>query len=225
MRARSSGASITTDRFEGDPPARCDTADRHTTLHQAIRVSQLSIAWNACAGLAGAVTGLAAGSLALVGFGLDALVDAAASGVLVHRFHSERKEPHRADALERRARGLIGLVLLVIGVYVAVSSVHALAVQHGPEKTTLGVAIALASVVVLPPLAVAKWRLAATLGSRALRADGALTAIAASLAAGALLGLILTRSLGWWWADSVIALGMVAILVREGAAVLRGRDL
>jgi divalent metal cation (Fe/Co/Zn/Cd) transporter len=199
-----------------------DTASREPHLLHAVRVSQLSVAWNVAAGSAGAVVGLVTGSLALVGFGLDAIVDAAASAVLVHRFHVERRDPHRAEELERRARRILGTVLVAIGVYIGASAVNELASHHSPDKTTAGVLIALASLVVLPPLAFYKRRIASALGSTALRADSVLTIIAAALAAGALLGLILTDSFGWWWADSTIALVMAGVLLREGFGVLRG---
>ncbi len=189
-------------------------------LDDAIRVSQLSVAWSVTAGGAGALTGLAVGSLALTGFGLDALVDAAASAVLVHRFHAGRQDPDGEDALERRAGRVIGVVLLLVGLFVGLSSVHALLVESRPDRTGMGIVIALASIAVLPPLAVWKRRIAERVGSRALAADSVLTSIAAALAAGALLGLLLTGSLGWWWVDRVIALGMVPILLREGLVIL-----
>jgi divalent metal cation (Fe/Co/Zn/Cd) transporter len=190
------------------------------SLHDAIRVSQLSFTWNLAAGGAGAATGLVAGSLALAGFGLDALVDAGASAVLVHRFHAGRQDPAAEDALELRAGRVIGLVLILVGLFVALSSVHALLTDSHPERTDVGILIALASVVVLPPLAIWKRRIAWRVGSPALRADSVLTAIAASLAAGALLGLVLTRLHEWWWVDPAIALVMVPILFREGVLIL-----
>ena len=196
------------------------SADRHSFLHRAIRLSQFSIAWSTLSGLSAVVVGTLAGALSLAGYGLDASADAAASVVLLHRFHTERLAPHRADSLERRAARLVALALILISIYLAVSGIHALATHHAPESTTLGVAIAAASIVILSPLSVAKRRVAATLGSPAMRADSVLTAVAAGLAVGALLGLILDPAFGWWWADSVIALAAVAVLIREAASIL-----
>jgi len=190
------------------------------SLNDAIRVSQLSCAWNLAAGGAGAAIGLVAGSLALAGFGLDALVDAAASAVLVHRFHAGRQDPDTEDALELRAGRVIGVVLILVGLFVGLSSAHALLTDSHPERTDVGIVIALASIAVLPPLAIWKRRIARRVDSLALRADSVLTAIAAALAAGALLGLVLSRSLDWWWVDPAIALVMVPILFREGLGIL-----
>jgi divalent metal cation (Fe/Co/Zn/Cd) transporter len=194
------------------------------SLQAAIRVSQLSFAWNLAAGGVAAAAGLAAGSLVLAGFGLDALVDAAASAVLVHRFHAGRQDPDAADALELRAGRVIGVVLVLIGLFVGLSSARALLTDSHPERTDVGILIALISVGVLPPLAIWKRRIADRVDSPALRADSILTAVAAALAAGALLGLVLTRSLEWWWVDPAIALLMVPILFREGLGVLARSD-
>jgi cation diffusion facilitator family transporter len=191
------------------------------SLQAAIRVSQLSFAWNLVAGAAGAVTGLVAGSLALAGFGLDALVDAAASAVLVHRFHAGRQNPDAADTLELRAGRVIGVVLILVGLFVGLSSVRALLTASHPERTDVGLLIAVTSIGVLPPLAIWKRRIAKRVDSRALRADSILTGIAAALAAGALFGLVLTRSFEWWWVDPAIALLMVPILFREGFGIVR----
>jgi divalent metal cation (Fe/Co/Zn/Cd) transporter len=103
-----------------------------------------------------------------------------------------------------------------------ISALHALATHHSPDTTGFGVGIALASMVVLPPLAVAKMRTAARLASVALRADGLLTAVAALLAVAALFGLVLGPAFGWWWADAVIALAVVTLLLREAWSILAG---
>ena len=193
-------------------------SERQTYLHSAIRLSQASIAWGLLTGVSSVAVGVAVGGLTLAGYGLDALADGAASGIIVHRFHTERKEPHRGDSLERRATRLVAFALALIGVLLGISAVHALATHHFPDATGLGVGIAVASMAVLPPLAVAKRRTAARLASGALRADSTLTAVAAVLAVGGLLGLVLDPAFGWWWADSVIALAVAGVLVREAAS-------
>lgn len=167
------------------------------------------------------LVGLIVGSLSLAGYGFDAIVDASASAILLHRFHTERNEPASGDSLERRAIRLVGIALTVISAYLAVSAVRALILHHSPDSTELGAAIAIASMIVLSPLAVAKRRTGRRLGSAALEADGLLTAAAAVLAFGALLGLVLDPAFGWWWADSVIALVVVPVLLREARSLLR----
>jgi divalent metal cation (Fe/Co/Zn/Cd) transporter len=163
-----------------------------------------------------------AGALSLAGYGLDALADGGASAIILHRFHTERREPHRADSLERRAARLVALALVLISVLLAISAIHALVTHHAPEVSALGVGIAIVSMALLLPLAVAKRRTAARLSSVALRADSTLTAVAALLALGALLGLVLDPALGWWWADSVIALTVVSVLLREAWSIRTG---
>lgn len=194
---------------------------RSDSLRTAVRLSSLSVLWNATAGVAAAVAGVLAGSLALLGFGLDSMVDGAASCVLIWRFSAEGRDPDRAEALEHVAARVVGITLGVIGLYVGVRAVVALAAGSEPGTSPAGLAVAAASMLALPPLAMAKRRTAARLGSRALRGDSVLTAIGAALAAATLADLAVSRGLGWWWADSVVALGVAGVLAREALAVLR----
>jgi divalent metal cation (Fe/Co/Zn/Cd) transporter len=199
-----------------NPP---ESAGRELHLHRAIRLSQASIAWGLASGVSAVVVGIITGGLSLAGYGLDALADAGASAIILHRFHTERREPHRAHALERRAARLVAIALAMISALLAGSAIRALATHHAPEVSGLGLGIAVTSMALLPPLAVAKRRTAARLFSAALRADSTLTGVAAVLALGGLLGLVLDPAFGWWWADSVIALLVVAILVREAWSI------
>jgi divalent metal cation (Fe/Co/Zn/Cd) transporter len=199
--------------------------DRASSLHRAIRLSQASIAWSLVSGSSAVAVGVVVGGLSLAGYGLDALADGAASAIVLHRFHTERREPHRADSLERRAARLVAVALAVISVLLGVSAIHALATHHAPEVSGLGVGIAVASMILLPPLAVAKRRTATRLASAALRADSTLTGVAAILALGGLLGLVLDPVVGWWWADSVIALAVAAVLSREAWSILSDSGL
>jgi divalent metal cation (Fe/Co/Zn/Cd) transporter len=180
-----------------------------------------SVGWNAAAGATATVAGLLAGSLALLGFGLDSVVDGAASCMLVWRFQSEDRNPAGAAEVEHRAARLVGAALLLIGLYVGVRAVIALTTHSATGTAVVGIIIAAASVAVLPPLSHAKRRAADELGSRALRGDSVLTAMGAVLAAAALLGLAATRLLRWWWADSAAGLGIALILVREAHGILR----
>jgi divalent metal cation (Fe/Co/Zn/Cd) transporter len=194
---------------------------RSDSLRMAVRLSTASVLFNAAAGITSTVAGLAAGSLALLGFGLDSVVDGAASCVLIWRFQSEDRDPGRAGELERRAGRAVGVALMVIGLYVGARAVNALATHSEAGTVTIGIVVAVASVVVLPPLAAAKRRTAMELHSRALRGDSVLTAMGAVLAAAALVGLAATRVLGWWWADSIAALAIALVLGREAVGILR----
>jgi hypothetical protein len=193
---------------------------RERLLHRAIRLSQVSIAWSGLSGCAAIAVGLVVGAISLAGYGLDAAVDALASVVLVHRFHTERHAPHDGERLERRATYVVAVALILSSVFLTGSAIRALATHHAPDATAFGLTLASISMVVLPPLAIAKRRTATRLASAALRGDSTLTAFAALLALGALLGLVLDPAFGWWWADSVIALAVAAVLLREARTIV-----
>jgi divalent metal cation (Fe/Co/Zn/Cd) transporter len=179
-------------------------------------LSILSIVISAIVGGAGVVAALTSGSLALLGLGFDAAIDSLASVALVWRFRIEGREPHRAERVEKTAEAIVGAVLLLLGAYLAISAIRALSAHGHPEPTLLGTALLIASLLVLPPLAVAKYRTARKLNSGALRADSILTAIAALLAGIGAVSLGLSEGLGLTWADSVGALVVAAIVFREG---------
>src|SRR5262249_18080952 len=153
-------------------------SDRERAVAWAIRLSAFTIAWNLVFGIAAVIVATATGSSSLVGFGLDAVVDAAASIVLVWRFREERVDEERAPRIEGLVRRVVGISLVSAGTYVSVRSILSLANNSGPESSTFGLVLAAASAVVLPFLATAKVRVASRLGSKALRADGILTAAA-----------------------------------------------
>jgi divalent metal cation (Fe/Co/Zn/Cd) transporter len=167
------------------------------------------------------VVGLSTGSLSLLGFGFDAAIDSAASVALVWRFTIEAREPHRAEQVERVAEAIVGAVLLILAAYLGISAIRALATNAHPQPTALGSALLVFSIVVLPPLALAKHRVARSLGSGALRADSLLTGIAALLALISLAGLGLSVAFGLTWADAIGALIVTVILVREGVGSLQ----
>lgn len=195
--------------------------DRDPLLRRALVLSFLSIVINGIAGGTAVVVGLTSGSLSLLGFGFDAAIDSAASVALVWRFMIEKREPHRAEQVERVAEAIVGGVLLVLAVYLGLSAIRALATNAHPDGTLIGSALLVFSIIVLPPLALAKHRLARSLGSGAFRADSLLTGIAALLALISLAGLGLSVAFRLIWADAIGALIVTAILVREGIASLQ----
>ena len=198
-----------------------DRRDRASDLRHALWLSALSIVWSGVVGSMAIYAALASGSLSLLGFGADAVIDAVASIVLVWRFMVETRQPHRADRVEQAAERAVGFALIALALFLALSAVRALAAEAHPEPSTVGLTLLVASVVLLPPLAVAKRRVAARLGSGALRADSILTAVAAVLAAISLASLAASEALGVWWADAVAALIVAAIVFREGWSSLR----
>jgi len=197
-------------------PSRADD------LGAAIMASWLTVTWDAVVGTLAIVTAVASGSVALAAFGLDAAIDGAASVLLIRRFRAERRHAHLGPVHERRALVVVGAALLTFGIVIAAASIREL-VTHGTSRVS-GFALAQAAVsaVALPPLAYRKHRLAARLKSPALRGDSILTAAGAVLALLAFVGLILKRTLGWWWADPAAALLITGFLVWEGRRALSG---
>jgi divalent metal cation (Fe/Co/Zn/Cd) transporter len=185
-----------------------------------MRWSALSLAWAGIVGAASVIAGLAASSVALVGFGANSVLDASASAVLVHRFRHEHLGHGAADAAERLAGYVVGAAMIGIAIYLGVSSVSALASHSEPDRSGPGIALAAASVLVFPVLARAKLRLASPLRSTALRGDGVLSLAGAILAAATLTSLVLDAALGWWWADAVTASLIAAILLVEGSRTI-----
>jgi len=181
----------------------------------------VSVGFSGVVGIAAVVAGLASGRLALLGFGFDSAVDSIASVVLLWRFTIETSEPHRAERAEAIAERVVSAVLLVLAAYLAVDAVTALAGDAHPAPSEIGLAISVASLVVLPPLAVAKRRVAKALESGALRSDSSLTGLAAVLAAVSLLGFALTELAGIAGADALGGLVVAAVMAWEGIRPLR----
>ncbi len=194
---------------------------RPSLLRRAILLSLASVAWGAVAGAIAVVLAYAAGSLSLLGFGIDAVIDSIASLALVWRFSIEGREPDRAIRVEHAAERIVGTVLVAAALSLTVGAIRSL-IAHDEVKVTSGAVILLiVSVVVLPPLAIAKRRVAARLGSGALRADALLTGAAAVLASVSLVSLVLSTNFGVWAADGIGALIIAALLAREGLASVR----
>jgi len=194
---------------------------RHADLRRAIVLSVVSVAWNGVAGGSAVGLALSTGSLSLLGFGFDAAVDSIASIALIWRFLAERDQPHRADRVERVAAAVVGTVLLVLGVYLGYQSIQAI-VGGSENKTSIpAILLLVASAILLPPLGIAKRRVAERLASGALRGDSVLTLVAGLLAVVGLVSALLTSTLGLSWADAAGGLLVAVVLVREGVGGLR----
>jgi ferrous-iron efflux pump FieF len=194
---------------------------RHADLRRAIVLSVVSVAWNGVAGGSAVGLALSTGSLSLLGFGFDAAVDSIASIALIWRFLAERDQPHRADRVEHVAAAVVGAVLAILGVYVGFQSVQAIVGGSKHETSLPAIVLLIASAIVLPPLAIAKRRVADRLASSALRGDSVLTLVAGLLAVVGLVSALLTATLGLRWADAAGGLVVAVVLVREGVGALR----
>jgi len=191
-------------------------------VRRGLRLTYATLAYNSLEGVIAIIAGLMAGSVALVGFGLDSVIEVTASAAAVWRLHADRDPVHRALA-ERRALRLIGASFLALAGYVAYDAVSTLFHRHTPEKSTVGIILAVASLTIMPLLARSKRRVSAELQSGALAAEAAQTAVCAYLSAILLGGLVLNLLVNWWWADPLAALVMVPLIAREGVEGLRGR--
>lgn len=197
------------------PPARSAAVRRGRQLEY------LTLAWNSAEGVAALVAGLLAGSIALVGFGLDSLVEISSGAVLLWRLRAEA-DPRRRERVERRAQRLVGLCFLALAAYVAFDSIKGLMLHDAPQESLFGIGVAVAALIAMPLLARAKRRVARQLKSGAMHADSRQSDFCAYLSAILLGGLLLNALLGWWWADPVAALVMVPLIAREGVEGLRG---
>jgi divalent metal cation (Fe/Co/Zn/Cd) transporter len=192
-------------------------------LRRAVELSVISVGWNTIIGLAAVATALATGSLSLIGFGINAVVDSSVSVLLIRRFRAEQRgHAEHAARAEERAERVAGIAFVLIAAYLTAQAVRALIHGTGHAASVFAIAEAVASLVVLPLLGRAKLRVAAVLGSRALRADSMLTLFGAALATVTCAALLLQRVEGWWWSDAIGALVIAALLLSEAVRTLGG---
>src|SRR5438067_9273547 len=182
------------------------------------KIEFLSIGWTALESIIGIIAGVLAGSVALISFGIDSVIEVASSLVLVWRLSDASATEDR----EAFAHRLVGVCFLALAIYVSFEALKDLLTHSRPHVTYLGIVYAAACVVVMPLLARAKRRAAASLQSDALHADSHQSDICAYLAVILLGGLALNALFGWWWADPVAVLCMVPIILREAITGLRG---
>jgi cation diffusion facilitator family transporter len=196
-------------------------------LRRGLRLEYLTVGWNIAEGLIAVGAGLAAGSIALIGFGVDSFVEAVSGLVLIWRLSAEargRLDEAATQRVERRAERLVGVAFLLLAGYVGFEAARSLVGQEEPAASPVGIALTAVSIAVMLWLAGAKRRVGEALGSRALLADAKQSAACWYLSVVTLTGLAMNAAFGWWWADPLAALGIVVLLVREGVEALRGED-
>ncbi len=169
-----------------------------------------SMAWMIVEAGVAIAAGVIASSIALVGFGLDSVIELFSAAIVVWQLRGEGEER------ETRAVRLIGLTFFALAVYLAAESIHDLVSRARPGQSVAGLAVTAAALIVMPGLALAKRRTGRAMGNRTLIADSAETAFCAFTSAAALIGLGLNAWLGWWWADPAAALVIAALAVKEG---------
>jgi divalent metal cation (Fe/Co/Zn/Cd) transporter len=199
--------------------------DRAQLLRRGLVLEYFTVGWNAVEALVGIAAGIVAGSIALLGFGLDSIIESLSGLILIWRL---RKGNAGSEAEESRAETvalrLVGLSFLILAAYILYNAGGMLLRAEAPAASPVGIGLAVVSLILMPILASRKKRLGAMIGSRALQADALETYVCAWLSFALLLGLILNAAIGWWWADPVAALLMTWILIREGIEAIRGDD-
>ena len=182
-------------------------------------LSWVSLVWMSLEGGIAIVAGILAGSIALIGFGMDSAIEGVASAVIIWRFTGARL---LSEAAEERAQKLVAVQFFLLAPYVAFEAVRHLAAAERPEVSVLGMVLTASSLVGMPLLGVAKQRVARQLGSQATHGEGAQNLLCAYLAGAVFLGLAGNAVFGWWWLDPIAALVIAAVAVREGIETWRG---
>jgi divalent metal cation (Fe/Co/Zn/Cd) transporter len=197
------------------------SAEFEALRRRAIRLEYFTIAWNVAEAVVALAAGAAASSIALVGFGLDSVIETSSGMTLLWRFKQQTVAEHRAES---RAVKVVSVTFLALATYVSIEAGRDLWLRHAPEFSLPGLILAILSLIVMPVLGVAKRRLARRLQSPALAADGLETLLCAYLSATLLIGLVLNGALEWWWADPLAGLAIAGFMVREGIEILRGEQ-
>ena len=197
---------------------------REALLRKGLRLEVFTVGWNVVEAIVAITAGYVAGSIALVGFGLDSVIESVSGVALFHRLRGELIAGDEAsnEARERRALLFVGISFFLIAAYVLYESVSALWLIEEPEHSTVGILLAAVSLVVMPLLGWRKLTTGKDLNSRALLADAKETFVCSYLSLALLLGLGLNAFFGWWWADPVAGLAMLPLIVHEGYEALEG---
>lgn len=198
-----------------------DAVNRRALAQRGRRLEYFTIVWNSLEGIIAVTAGAMAGSISLVGFGVDSFIEVTSGTALLWRMSTDADEHHR-ERRDKLTLQIVGASFMALAAYVGFEAISNLLARHGPEESLVGIALASVSLIVMPILARAKRRVGGALGSAAMHADAKQTEFCTYLSAILLGGLLLNTALGLWWADSVAALVMVPIIAKEGIEGLRG---
>jgi divalent metal cation (Fe/Co/Zn/Cd) transporter len=201
--------------------AEAAVIDRAEAARRGRRLEYFTIAWNSLEGAVAVIAGLVAGSISLVGFGIDSFIEVTSGAALLWRM-SVDADVHRRERNERLALRIVGLCFVALAAYIAYESIGDLTRGQAPEHSIPGIVLACVSLLVMPLLSRAKRKVGTTLGSAAMHADAKQTDFCVYLSAILLGGLLLNALFGLWWADPVSALIMAPIIAKEGIEGIRG---
>jgi divalent metal cation (Fe/Co/Zn/Cd) transporter len=197
--------------------------NRPALVQRSRRLNYATLAYNSLEGVLSISAGVLAGSIALVGFGADSLIELTAGAAALWRLSADLNRGRR-ERVDQQTLRVIGLCFLALAAYVSLEAIRALVGRTAPEQSSVGIGLAAASLLVMPFLARAKRSVALQLGSGALVAEAKQTLICTYLSAILLVGLALNALWGWWWADPVAGLAMVPLIAWEGLEGVRGRS-
>jgi len=203
------------------PIAPSRDADWQHAANQARLLSWLSLVYMGAEGAIAITAAVVAGSVALLGFGLDSAIEGLASVIVIWRFTGPRTLSVTAEA---RAQKAVAVTFFLLAPYITYDAITTLLAGDRARTSWLGIGLSIASLMIMPLLGMAKRRLGARLDSGATSGEGAQNLLCAYLAAGVLIGLLGNTLLGWWWLDPVVALGIAALAIREGIEAWRGED-
>jgi len=195
--------------------------EREKLVRRAKLLAWIGIGWHGIEAVIAVGAGIVAGSIALIGFGADSLIESIAGIVLLWRFAASRASSEDA---ERRAQKLIALSFYLLAAYVGIESVRALFTGERPDASWVGIGLSIVTLITMPPLAIAKTRIGERLGSSATKSEGQQNMLCAYLSAALLIGLVANALFGIWWADPVTALIIAGVAVKEGRESWRGES-
>jgi divalent metal cation (Fe/Co/Zn/Cd) transporter len=201
-------------------PAAPSPAQRGRLVARARQLAWIGLGWHVVEAAVAVSAGVVAGSVALVGFGADSLIEAAAGIVVLWLMADARSA---SAAAERRAQQLIAASFVVLAVYIGVEAVRDLVAGHHPDASWVGIGLAVVTLATMPPLAIAKRRVGDRLGSSATASESRQTMLCAYLSAALLVGLLANAAAGLWWADPATGLVIAAVALREARDAWRGR--
>src|SRR5437667_6337374 len=198
------------------------TASRQDVAHRGRRLEYFTVVWDSLEGLVVVAAGLLAGSISLVGFGLDSFIEVTSGATLLWRM-SVDEDIERRERNEKLSLRIVGACFITLATYIAYEAISDLATKTAPAHSIPGIVLACVSLVVMPILSRAKKKVGTVLGSAAMNADARQTDFCVYLSVILLVGLLLNAALGWWWADPVGALIMVPIVAKEGFDGIKAR--
>jgi divalent metal cation (Fe/Co/Zn/Cd) transporter len=194
--------------------------ERQAQVQRGLRLEYITLSYNVIEAAVSITAGVIAGSIALVGFGVDAVIESISGAVMLWRLRMD--DHHRREEFEQRALRLIGVSFFLLAGYVLYEAVEKLVRQEAPDRSIPGIVLACCSLAIMPVLARKKRQVSREIGSGAMAADSKQTLLCSYLSAILLGGLVLNATLGWWWADPAAGLVMAPVIAREGWLALKG---